>query len=483
MTNMTMPADAGRHPKAFAELMRVRGLPLPAAGAVRITGADPFYRTPFRIGETVAAALAAIGTAASDIWELRTGRRQRVAIDVRHAAATLRTVDYSRRRGRDGLFQPIPIPDAMAHMLTVTQPWPARDGRWFLPHLNLQHLAARVLGVLECENTPAGVAAAVARWNAGELEEAIAGARACGGVIRTRQEWRAHAQGRFLAARPVVNIVKVADSAPMPFPAGDRPLSGIRALDLTRILAGPIAGRSLAEHGADVLMVTAPHLPQASGHVRDTSHGKRSCFLDLRMPADADRFAALINDADVFIDGYRPGVLDKFGFGAQALLARRPGLIYLAIDCFGPGGPFAGRAGWEQVAQAVTGVCQTYGELTNGGKPKLVFAPMCDYTTGYLAAYGTMLALARRAREGGSYRVEVSLCRSAMFIQDQGLLEQFADAPERLSGEELGALSVEADTPYGRLRTLGPVLAMSETPCHWARPTPELGGDAPQWSN
>lgn len=476
-----MDAPQALQADAFAELMALRGLGAPAADEVAITGADPFYRTPFRVGETVAAVLAATGVAANDLWTLRTGRRQQVGVAVPEAAATLRTVDYTRARDPDGAYRHVPIPDAMTRMIAVTQPWPAADGRCFLPHLNLPHLSARVLGVLGCENTPDAVAAAVARWQPEALEEAIAAARACGGVVRTAEEWLAHPQGAYLATRPVVEVERTADGPPEPPLAGDRPLSGVRVLDLTRILAGPVAGRTLAEHGADVLMVTAPHLPQTPEHVRDTGHGKRSCFLDLRRAEDAARFAALVREADVLLNGYRPGRLAALGFDAAELARLRPGLIQVSVNCFGSGGPFAERAGWEQVAQAVTGLCHVHGLLTGAGQPKLIFAPVCDYATGYLAAYGAMLALGRRAREGGGYRVHAALCASAMFLQRRGLVGGFADAPERLTEAELAPLQVEADTSYGRLRTLGPVLRMSETPCRWARPTPQLGGDAPEW--
>ncbi|GAA4334687.1 CoA transferase [Pigmentiphaga soli] len=469
---------------AFDELMAVRGLPPVAAGEVGVAGSDPFYRIPYRVGETTAALLAAVGVASNDIWELRTGRRQQVRVDVRHAAATTRTVDYTRALGDDGQYRHVPLPADMSYMLTVTQPWQARNG-WVLPHFNLPHLARRVLDVLQCDYTPAAVAAAVANWDADELEAAIAAANACGGKIRTPQEWLAHPQGAYLAARPVIEITRIADGPPEPFPEGLgdglRPLSGVRVLDLTRILAGPIAGRTLAEHGADVLLVTAEKLPQTPEHVRDTSHGKRSCYLDFTRPGDHARLLALAGEADVMISGYRPGRLAAHGFGMEELMRRRPGLVYLSISCFGSGGPFAGRSGWEQVAQAVTGVCHTYGQLANGGRPKLVFAPVCDYTTGYLGALGTMLALARRAREGGSYHVQVSLCQSAMLIQRQGLLHDFGQAPEKLTEAELARLYVEADTGYGRLRTLGPALQMSETPCRWARPTPAPGSDRPEW--
>ncbi|HEX3487262.1 MAG TPA: CoA transferase [Micropepsaceae bacterium] len=466
---------------AIDELLRLRDAPAIASGEVSIGGSDPFFKTPFKAGETTAASLAAIGIAANDIWEIRTGRRQKIGVAVRHAAATLRTGDYTVRRDEAGAYENIPIPAAQAHMLTVTQPWRTKDGRYFLPHLNLPNLAERVLGVLKCENTPQGVSGAVGRWNADDLEEAIAEARACGGKIRSPSEWRAHPQGGYLAGRPVIEITRTGDAPPEAFHAGERPLSGVRVLDLTRILAGPIAGRTLAEHGADVLMVTDENLPQTPEHVRDTSHGKRSCFLNLKREADAKQFAALMREADVVIDGYRPGRLAHLGFGIDSLMSLRPGIVYLSISCFGSGGPFAARAGWEQIAQAVTGVCHVQGERTGAGQPKLVFAPMCDYNTGYLAAYGVMLALARRSREGGSWKVNASLCQSAMFIQRQGLLQDFMNAPGQLSEAELAENYVCADTCYGTLKTLGPALRMSQTPPHWARPTPRLGSDKPEW--
>jgi len=502
-------ATASGAANAFAELMALRGLAPPATREVSITGADPFFATPHRIGETVAAVLAATGVAANDLWELRTGRRQTVAIDVAEAAASLHVGAYTRGRvaqvhqsevhepgahepkghESEGAFHPLPLSDAMTHMISITQPWPTADERYFLPHFNLPNLRARVLGALGCEPTVESVLAAVASRSADDLEEAVAAARGCGGKIRTQAEWLAHPHGAFLATRPVVEVIKIADSAPEPLPAdtGDgaalRPLSGLRVLDLTRILAGPTAGRTLAEHGADVLMVAAPDLPQVPEFVRDLSHGKRSCFLDLNDAAQSAQFRALAAGADVFLNGYRPGRLAARGFGVEALAKLRPGIVNVSISCFGAGGPFSDRAGWEQVAQSVTGLAHTHGHAIGAGQPKLAPAPMCDYVTGYIAAYGAMLALGRRAREGGSYDVRVSLCQSAMFYQRQGTVADFSAAPGALSEAHLQRLYVqELGTAYGDLLTLGPVLRMSETPCYWALPTPKFGGHAPAWA-
>ena len=401
---------------SFEDVMDIRGDGLPGDGEIDITGADPVFSTRFKIGETCASVLAGIGVAVNDIWEMRTGRRQTAAIDARRAAATLRSASYLQRPGPDGAFETVVSEDHEA-MRRITQPWPTKDGRWFLPHFGLPNLKQRVLGVLGCEPNPESVATAVAQWDALDLEAAIDEARACGAMVRSNAEWLDHAHGQALESKPIVEIIKIADSDPEPFPAGDRPLSGIRTLDLTRILAGPIAARTLAEHGADVLMVTAEHLPQIAEHVMDTCHGKRSCFLDLKTRDDAARLMGLVRGADVFSQGYRPGLLP---------------------------------------------------------------AAACDYTTGYLGAYGVLLALARRAREGGSYHVRVSLCQSGMFIYRQGKTE-FDEPDMDLSGAELDALRIETTPAYGALRHLGPVLHLSETAPHWVRPSPVLGADEPAW--
>jgi crotonobetainyl-CoA:carnitine CoA-transferase CaiB-like acyl-CoA transferase len=277
---------------AFEEVMGVReafsGLEQPPADEVTISGADPVFSTRFKIGETCAAVLGGVGVAVSDIWKRKTGRRQKVAIDVRHAAAGLRSSHYLQRPGADGAFEPVVNKNHEA-MIAITQPWPTKDGRWVLTHFGLPNLQARMQKLLGCELNPASVAKAVAKWDALDLEAAIDEARVCGGMVRSNDEWLAHPHGRALAAKPIVEIIRIGDSDPEPLPNGGRPLSGIRALDLTRILAGPMAARTLAEHGADVLMVTAERLPQIPEHVLDTNHGKRSCFLDLAQREDAGR--------------------------------------------------------------------------------------------------------------------------------------------------------------------------------------------------
>jgi crotonobetainyl-CoA:carnitine CoA-transferase CaiB-like acyl-CoA transferase len=460
---------------SFKEVMDIRGGELPSENDVKITGHDPVYSTPFKISETCASVLAGIGVAAADIWEIKTGKRQTISVDTRHAAATLNSSLFMQAPDASGQFTTL-VNKSHEEMLAMTQPWPTRDGRWFLAHFALPNLKERVLKVLGCDPNADSIRKAVAQWDALDLENAIDEARACGAMVRSNKEWLSHSHGQVLASKPIVEISKISDSDPEPFPTGNRPLSGIRTLDLTRILAGPVAARSLAEHGSDVLMIAAEHLPQIAEHVMDTSHGKRSSFINLKTAEGLEQLNNLAKDADVFSQGYRPGMLHGFGLGPEELAAIRPGIVYLSISCFGADGPFSHRAGWEQIAQTVTGICHD----GHADQPCLLPAAACDYTTGYLGAYGVMLALARRAREGGSYHVQVSLCQSGMFIHRQGKTD-FPDTGMGLAEQELDALRVESKPAFGPLRHIGPVLKMSETQPHWLRPTPILGADTANW--
>ena len=208
----------------------------------------------------------------------------------------------------------------------------------------------------------------------------------------------------------------------------------------------------------------------------DTSHGKRSCFLNLNQAEDVATVKKLVRNADVFSQGYRPGIMDKLGLTPEELAKERPGIIYVSISCYGHGGPFSNRGGWEQIAQCATGIC-----LDNGDeRPKLLPASACDYTTGYNGACGVLLALARRAREGGSYHVRVCLSRSGMHIYNQGHVAY--DRPDMvLSKADLDPIMIETKGGHGTLRHLAPVLGLSETKPYWERPSPVLGSSKAEW--
>ncbi len=189
----------------------------------------------------------------------------------------------------------------------------------------------------------------------------------------------------------------------------------------------------------------------------------------------------MVKRADVFTQGYRPDKINQLGFGPEALAEIRPGLIYVSISCYGSDGPYSHRAGWEQIAQIMTGIAAEGIQTSSEYKPKTLPAAANDYITGYLGAYGTLLALARRAREGGSYHVRVSLCQTAMMIYRQGKIINLSEGL-MLKPAEIDALRIETKSYLGNIRHLGPVLGLSLTKPYWALPTPELGSSKPIWA-
>ena len=465
---------------ALNELIKVRGRQNLDPSELHISGSDPVLNSRFKLGEVAAAAHASVGVAVNDIWELKTSRRQKIQISVRSAAASLKSNKFIKTRQTDGEFVKLVDKDHEFNR-QLNGIYRTRDSRWALPHFGLNHLRDRMLGLLEASPDQLSISKAISKWDAIDLENAIAEMKLCGGMIRTNSEWVAEPHGKVLSEKPVVEILKIGASDPEPIPSGFRPLSGIKVLDLTRILAGPIAARTLAEHGADVLMVTAENLPQVHAYVADTSHGKRSCFVDIKENEGARKLKDLIIGADIFSQGYRPGAMEKLGFGPEELSEIRPGLIYLSINCYGFDGEFSDRGGWEQVAQIMTGLTTMDDGSKKMNPPSLLPAAANDYITGYLGAYGALLALARRAKEGGSYHVRVSLCQTAMMIYRNGKIQDGL-APEELSLREIEDLSIFSKTHLGEAKHLAPVLNLSETPPFWKMPTPKLGVNKAEWS-
>ena len=461
---------------ALRTILPAAGLPATAADAVTFTsGTDPVLPTPFRIGEAGAATLAATGVAAADLWAIRTGRRQSVSVDFRHATASLRSGHYMKLGDGE-------VSHARNSIMGV---YPTKDGRWSYLHCNFPNHRAAALSVLGCAEDRDAVARAVLTWNAADLEEAIIAAKGAGGMVRSKAEWADHPQSAAIAALPLLEIVRIGDSPPEPLPPGNRPLSGVRVLDLTRVLAGPTCARTLAEHGADVLKITGPHLPNLGYQEFDTGHGKLSAHLDLRQPAAVETLRVLVRDADVFSQGYRPGTLGGRGLSPEELAAIRPGLVYVSLCAFSHAGPWASRRGFDTVVQTVSGITSRQAEVVPGKTPGPQFYPVSaiDYCTGYLMAFGAMVALARRAQEGGSWLVRISLAQVGKWIVDLGEVPADAAraAPAEFTADELERWSMVTETPSGRLRHLRPVVQLSETPPYWARPSVPLGYHQPVW--
>ena len=438
-------------------------------------GTDPILPTSFRIGDTSTAALSAVGLAVSDLWESRTGRRQEVAVDARRATASLRSGKYMQMDGAS----------VSTERNTVMGVYPTKDGRWSYLHCNFPNHRAAALSVLGVAEDRDAVTKAVAKWNAQDLEDAIIEAEGAGGMVRTMEEWAKHPQAAAIANLPLMEIVKLADSPPQALPEGSRPLSGVRVLDLTRVLAGPTCARTLAEHGADVMKITGAHLPNIGYQEYDTGHGKLNAQLDLRETKDMETLRGLVSQTDVFSQGYRPGTLGGRGLSPEELAELRPGIVYISLCAFSHMGPWASRRGFDTVVQTVSGITNRQGDLFPGATPGPQFYPVSaiDYLTGYLMAFGGMVALNRRVHEGGSWLVRISLAQVGRWLVSQGEIPEadLKNIPAEFTPEEIASWSTVSDTPMGKLGHLGPVLSLSETPPRWARTSVPLGHHDPVW--
>jgi len=459
---------------ALEELISLSGLEPPAGGQVRIEGDDPVLPVRYRIGAAGAAGLAATGLAAEKLWRLRGGKRQTVSVDLRAAVAALRSARYLQVDGKP----PPPMWDPFSGI------YPARDGRWISIHTNFANHREAALEVLGGPADRDAAKKASAGWEAVALEDAIHAAGGCAGFVRTADEWAAHPQSQAVARQPLLEITRIGDAPRTPLPSATRPetrpLGGVRVLDLTRVLAGPTCARVLAEHGADVLKVTATHLPDSGQVDLDTGVGKLSTQIDLRTPEGADTLRALAREADVFSQSYRPGSLAARGFSPEALAALRPGIVCTTLSAWGTTGPWSARRGFDTIVQCVSGIAHSY---ASKGMPRYLPVSVIDYVSGYLMALGTMVALARRAQEGGSWLVRVSLARTGQWIVDRGSVPHsgLQGVPEEFPQDEITKLCMEVDAPDGRVRHLKPVVQMPDTPPRFTRPPVPLGYHKPQW--
>jgi crotonobetainyl-CoA:carnitine CoA-transferase CaiB-like acyl-CoA transferase len=459
------------------DLLAVAGVP-PAADApgdegMTLRGADPVFPTPPRAGELGAAAIAAAALAAARLLARRTGVRQRVTVDVDAAAAAMRSWTYL---GDAGAAARPPAGDGPQLFFATG------DDRWVFLHRRAAHHAARQERVLGSGPSDREVAEAVRRWKGAELEEAIVAAGACAALVRSHAEWAGLAQAAAVAELPLLTVTRIGDSDPEPAGRGDRPLGGVRVLDVTHVLAGPTCARTLAEHGADVLRIGPGSSGDRNPMQRDTGHGKRSAVLDLKSADGAATLRTLAGGADVFSQGYRPGALAGLGFSPEEVAALRPGIVYVSMSAFGTRGPWRDRRGYDSVVQSVSGFCD---EVAVDGQPRFLPVSALDYVTGYLAAFGAQVALARRAAEGGSYHVQLSLAQTGRYLAGlpRTTPAERAGAAAELPAARLAELLTETDTPFGRLRHLAPTAIMSATPPRWDRPTVPMDHDSPVWES
>ncbi|KQM75776.1 carnitine dehydratase [Xylophilus sp. Leaf220] len=449
-------------------MLQTAGLPVELAAQALLTGADPVVPSSFAVGTAAQASIAAAALAASALGQARGLPPQRIAVDMRHAA-----VECTGWFSIDGTVPP--LWDAFSGL------YQAADG-WVRVHANFAHHrkgALRLLGLDPATAQRTDAERAMQSWRAIDFEQAAADAGMVATALRSFAEWDATPQARAIAAQPLFTLRRIGDAPPRalpPLPAGARPLHGIRVLDLTRILAGPVGGRALAAYGADVMLVNAPHLPNIDA-IADTSRGKRSAHVDLRAEAGQATLRRLAGEAHVFLQGYRPGGLQARGFGPEALAAMRPGIVHVSLSAYGTQGPWAGRRGFDSLVQTATGFNHAEAEAAGSATPKALPMQILDEATGYFMALGASAALVRQQEEGGSWHVEVSLAQTGHWLRSLGRVAG------GLAQAMPGAAPYVDTVPsgFGTLAAIRHSAQFEATPAGWDRLSVPPGTDMAQW--
>jgi crotonobetainyl-CoA:carnitine CoA-transferase CaiB-like acyl-CoA transferase len=377
-------------------------------------------------------------------------------------------------------------------------PFRTKDGRFMNITAAYPHLNDRALKLLGTVPEREAIAAAVATWNGEELEAAMFETRTVGVMHRTAEEWLAHPEGAYLAETDLIDIRKVADGDPVPWtPDPTQPLSGIRALALTHVIAGSTAARTLSEYGAEVLHIMRDQSFEHEAMWTDVNIGMRSANLDLNRPDQNAVLAGLVPQADVFIDGFSGRGIERLGFGVEAVAEDHPGIVYLTVRGYSWDGPWWDVRTFDMEALATTGftVAEGSGGFPDFGPayadpegevPPPAFPPtlvMNDYIAGYLGGAGIIAALRRRAAVGGSYHVHVNLARAAMWYASLGTFAStdFDPGPDnRMIAPE----TITFASPYGEVHRLAPMAKLSKTPGRWQDPLLTVrGSDLPVWKD
>ena len=460
-------------------LWQLARMPSEALNQVRLTGHDPVLPSSFAVGTAAQSTVAAAALAACELGHMRGMDRQQVSVDMLHAA--LECVGWFSINGRAP-----PLFDALSGL------YQCLDG-WVRLHAVFEHHrygALRLLGLSMDTTERWQVERAISGWRALELEAVAARAGLVLTALRSFDEWDASDQGKAVSAQPLFSIEKIADAPPLelpPLPGSGKdvlPLHGIRVLDVTRILAGPVAGRTLAGYGADVMLVNAPHLRNIEA-IAETSRGKLSTHLDLRNRMGKSRFKELLTGSHVMIQGYRPGGLESLGFGPTKASQVRPGIVYVTLSAYGRDGPWAERRGFDSLVQTAMGfslaegqAANPYlGESSNIAVPRALPMQILDHATGFLIALCSSAAIARQQREGGSWHVNVSLAQTGHWLRGLGRVSNGFAVPVSPPDPYLDA----SDSGFGKLMSIAHSATLSKTPAKWNRPSMPPGTHAPIW--
>ena len=466
---------------ALDGLLRTVGLERhETGGSIVFDGADPIVPSVLAVGTAAAAAATALHAAAAIAFCERGGEGQDITTDVAQAVHTLGPRFHPSQpvRLNDVPVSRIESDAALGNAVRGHTFYTTADGRYVRPACvgpRLRDGMADFLGV--AAHDAEAVQRAIGSWEAEALEAEVNARGLILAMARTPEEWADSEQGRALAAVPVVSITRIGDSAPEPMGPAERPLSGVRAVGITRALAGPTMGSSLAGHGADVLNLWSPPSVENVSSYLIANLGMRSAYVDLRSPEGAGVVQELVRGADVFFESRREGMVAGLGVSPEECAALRPGIVVVSGRCYGHVGPWAHWAGFDATARPAIGMSLLEGDGRPAPSPT---GPINDFLVGWLGALGAIAALVRRSREGGSYLVQVSLCRTGMWVLDLGRIERNG-VPPAVQARVDRPVTYRARTALGEYQGLASPVQCSRTPVHYDPVMVPRGSDRPHW--
>lgn len=414
----------------------------------------------------VAASVALAGITVSQLLALRNGKHDTVTVDRRLASLWCKT--SIRPDGWD-------IPPAWD---SLAGDYATADG-WIRLHTNAPvHRKAVETLLGKAENREA-LALRVLMWKKAELEQAVVQAGGCAAQMLSPQEWQQHVQGKSLIAEPLFQHSLSVKAAPPQWKLSpQRPLAGVKVLDLTRIIAGPVATRFLAGLGADVLRIDPFGWDEPSQEA-DVTPGKHCTRLNLHNPQDRHRFEELLQDADVIVHGYRAGALHKLGYGSEQRRTIAPGLVDVCLNAYGWNGPWRERRGFDSLVQMSCGIAEQGMQKSGSQKPVPLPVQALDHATGYLMAAAVLQGLAQRVETGQGSETRLSLARTARELMENN---PQADNEPPIGSAGQADYSVEPEhTVWGTGWRLRPPVWLENSRLVWEFPASPLGSAPAIW--
>ena len=456
-----------------------------SGGELTFYGRDPILPSPMRFGTLAAVGLAARSVALAALWKHATGEGQDISVDVRKALRRFAGFFEGKWETINGR-PPSPGGYAVSPFLKLGDAFfrETRDGRHVVALDIYPKLLVRTLDFLRCSPSTESINNAILKWNAVELEEAAAAEGLVLAMVRTNEEFRREPQYRdVLSKMPLITVEKIGESEPVPLKAnGDSlPLAGIHAFGMGHVIAGAGMGRDMALYGADVLNIWRPRDSEIEAFAWDVQVGMRSTILD-DAKEDRAQFSRLLQDADIFFANKRPGFLKKHDLDAEALCAQKPGLIHATVVLHGEQGPWSNRPGFDEIGAAVSGLFTIEGSPTRPKQPPIV--PIADNVVGWLGTTGILAALRRRAIEGGSYRVIVSLTRTVLWLLSLGIFDKAYAKATADSTDEHKYIAPDlftAETPLGTYQGMTDQIVLSRTPGAYRTVLVPRGSSKPEW--